>query len=72
VRLADEIRALGYSVDEFVLRVNGVLDIYLPSGKWHDMRTGERGRKPLNQLIPFIEFKLQNLKGQLCEQKEKQ
>jgi hypothetical protein len=52
----EQIRALGYAVREFTpwhFRVADCIDFWLPRGKWHDLRTGERGHKPLDQ-IPYL------------------
>lgn len=52
---------MGLEVDElsvYHFRVEGCFDFWLPHGKWHDLKTGERGQKPLDQLAFFIPRRL--------------
>lgn len=65
MELIEQIRAMGYEVRPFVVRVADVLDLFLPSGKygfhtfkWHDLRTDERGRKPLDQMQEFVKERI--------------
>lgn len=59
--VVEQLRQLGYEVKQFSeyhFRVNERIDFWLPRGKWHDLLTGERGRKPLDQLQFLMEQKL--------------
>jgi len=59
--IVGELRKMGYEVKQFSayhFRVNGKFDFWLPRGKWFDLVTLERGRKPLDQLVPFIHDRL--------------
>jgi len=58
--VADELRKMGYKVQKFTewhFRVSW-MEFWLPRGKWHDMRTGDRGQKPLDQIPFFIHRRL--------------
>jgi len=41
--LTEKIRSLGYRVEVYVLRVDGVLDLYMPNGKWRNLITKKIG-----------------------------
>jgi len=58
---AAKLRKMGFHVHQFTeyhFRVNDEFDYYLPRGKWHDLLTGERGRKPLDQIPFFVKQRL--------------
>lgn len=58
---ADQLRQMGFRVkqyNEYHFRVNGEFDFWLPRGKWHDLITGDRGRKPIEQIHFFIKERL--------------
>lgn len=57
----ETLRNMGFRVLELTpyhFRVNDEFDFYLPRGKWHDLITGERGKKPLDQIPFFIKERL--------------
>lgn len=59
----ERIRAMGFEVRQFSpyhFRVEEVFEFWLPRGKWHDMRTGERGQKPLDQIPFFVKRRLED------------
>lgn len=56
------LREMGFRVHQFTeyhFLVNGQFDFWLPRGKWHDRKTGERGRKPLDQIPFFVASRLE-------------
>lgn len=59
MELIEQLRAMGFDVEPFVIRVNKRLEIYLPSGKWRDTRSGERGRIHLDSIPQFIKKRLE-------------
>ena len=64
---ASQLRKMGFTVhafSEYHFRVNDVFDFWLPRGKWHDLVTGDRGRKPLDQIPHFVARRLRERK---CE-----
>jgi hypothetical protein len=65
--LAKKLRKLGFEVhafDRYQHRVNREFDFWLTDHNralaWHDLFTGERGRKPEHQMVKFIEERLKN------------
>lgn len=56
--LAEQIRSWGYTVEQHVLRVNNVLLLYLPSGKWLNQKTGKKGHTTREQLPELIRSQL--------------
>jgi len=58
MELVEKLRAMGFHVTAFVIRVEGHLDVFLPSGKWRDLRTGQRGKVALEEIPKFVEERL--------------
>jgi hypothetical protein len=57
IEVVDAIRA-NHQVEPFVIRVDEAINVWFPSGKWQDLRTGERGQIPLKELALFIDMRL--------------
>jgi hypothetical protein len=59
----EKLREMGHEVYAFSdhhFRVDGVFDFWYPRGMWHDIVTGERGNKPLEQMPFFVHNRLED------------
>jgi hypothetical protein len=57
-----QLREMGYIVEQFNeyhFRVEHCFEFWLPHGRWHDMDSGERGKKPLEQIPFFVSHRLE-------------
>ena len=62
-KFIERFRALGYTVEQFTVwhyRVNDQIDFWYPKGRWHDLITGERGKKPLDQMHSWIDTRIKS------------
>ena len=68
-----QLREMGFEVHVFNcyhFRVEARFDVWLPRGKWYDRTTGERGKKPLEQIPYFINYKLREEHSSESENQE--
>lgn len=74
VQAIEKLREMGHVVENphpehrYHFRVDNLFDFFHPRGQWHDLATGERGNKPMDQIAFFIHNRLE----QSCTEKESQ
>lgn len=70
-RPEDKLRELGhgvYAFSEYHYRIDDSFDFWYPRGQWHDLATGERGNKPLDQMHFFVHNRLTDRKERQCNE----